>query len=227
MKKSQVRDQIIEYLANYGPVEDVSGGATAVLRERLGYEGTTAAFTQLVAALGNSGELQRTIKGKRTYRIAAGASSTDSSEARPKRNPTIDRSLTLTPDAIDYDELAYSLLARIATIISDRETQGEENRPHADSKSENWAVRRIQKLDRRVKELEKEIARERALQRLTAEERDSYRQKFEHSVGNLAVLAESSSGKKKAIDDRLGDDDRLLLQRLLTSSTFEPSEQAG
>ena len=227
MKKSQVRDQIIEYLATYGPVADASGGATAVLRERLGYEGTAAAFTQLVAALGNSGELQRTIKGKRTYRIAAGGSPKDSSEARPKRNNAIGGSPTATSDVIDYDELALSLLARIATIISDEETRAEGNRAHAGGKSENWAVRRIQKLDRRVNELEKELARERALQGLIAEERDSYRQKFEHSVGNLAVLAETSSGKKRAIDDRLGDDDRLLLQRLLTRSTLEASERAG
>ena len=69
MSHSHIRQQVVQYLAQHGPLEDPSGKATAKLREALGYEGSEASFTQLISNMDRAGQLTREVKGKRTYRI--------------------------------------------------------------------------------------------------------------------------------------------------------------
>src|SRR5271166_3885641 len=76
-----VRNRVLAYLAEHGAVEDVAGKATSVLKQAIGYEGTDAGFTQVVAAMAKTGLLDRHIKGKRTYRISSGPASPNGTHA--------------------------------------------------------------------------------------------------------------------------------------------------
>ena len=100
MTQPRIRQQVSAYLAEHGAVEDPTGGATAALRQALHYAGSAAGFTQLIAAMDRSGELSRTVKGKRTYRIAPVSAASESSDM------TTLASAGLEPSDIDYDELA-------------------------------------------------------------------------------------------------------------------------
>lgn len=63
------RTRIRQYLAASGPIVDPSGYATGVLKDAIGYTGSSVAFIQLIAAMDRDGEIQRDIRGKRTYQI--------------------------------------------------------------------------------------------------------------------------------------------------------------
>src|ERR1700679_816497 len=64
------RSRIRNYLAEHGPIVDSSGRATAVLKDVIGYQGSAVAFIQLITAMDKSAEIEREIRGKRTYRIS-------------------------------------------------------------------------------------------------------------------------------------------------------------
>jgi hypothetical protein len=105
------RSRIRSYLAEHGPVVDPSGRATAVLKDAIGYEGSPVAFIQLVTAMDKSREIERNIRGKRTYQIsglADGGPAIAPSPVRvaaPVRHPG-----TSLQIEVDYDELARALL---------------------------------------------------------------------------------------------------------------------
>jgi hypothetical protein len=63
------RSRIRQYLQTHGAVDDPNGYATSVLKEAIEYDGTPVAFIQLIAAMDRDGEITRTVRGKRTYRI--------------------------------------------------------------------------------------------------------------------------------------------------------------
>jgi hypothetical protein len=65
-----IRDRVLSYLAG-GEVSDPKGMAAAALAEGVGYPGSSAAFAQLLSGMERSGLIERQIRGKRTYRIAA------------------------------------------------------------------------------------------------------------------------------------------------------------
>lgn len=56
---------------------DGSGHATGLLMKAVGYQGSSVAFIQLVAAMDRDGEISRDIRGKRTYRISSVGDSAD------------------------------------------------------------------------------------------------------------------------------------------------------
>src|SRR6516165_5952584 len=62
------RSRIREYLTQHGPVEDPSGGATALLKDAVGYGGNDVAFIQLITAMDKAAEIHREIRGKRTFK---------------------------------------------------------------------------------------------------------------------------------------------------------------
>ena len=64
------RARIRQFLATSGPVVDPSGYATGVLKDAIGYSGSSVAFIQLIAAMDREDEIEREIRGKRTYRIS-------------------------------------------------------------------------------------------------------------------------------------------------------------
>jgi hypothetical protein len=229
MKKSDVRDQIVQYLLAHGPVEDPNGRATTQLRDDLSFRGSNAAFTQLVAALAKSGEIERTIRGKRTYRIALAGPSRNAirRDAKPRLSKS-DNAGTGFFDQIDYDEFASALLARVVAIIAADDHREDRSIQTSTDNSDGWTGRRAQKLERKAAELEREMARVRAELRRITEERDSYRRRFELSEGNLALLADKLSNipAKGSMEGRLGAEEKLLLQQLLTSVRPERSDRA-
>jgi hypothetical protein len=66
------RDRVLAYLAD-GEISDPKGMASTVLAGAVGYPGSSAAFAQLLSGMERSGLVEREIRGKRTYRIAATA----------------------------------------------------------------------------------------------------------------------------------------------------------
>jgi hypothetical protein len=105
------RSRIRSYLAEHGPVVDPSGRATAVLKDAIGYEGSPVAFIQLVTAMDKSREIERNIRGKRTYQISGLADGGPAIAPSPVRvaAPVTHPGTSLQIE-VDYDELARALL---------------------------------------------------------------------------------------------------------------------
>jgi hypothetical protein len=102
------RTRIRQYLRTHGAVDDPNGYATSVLKDAIGYQGTAVAFIQLIAAMDRDGEITRTVRGKRTYRIGAApanAVTTGSPSPVPAHSGT-----PASPVEIDYDRLARAVV---------------------------------------------------------------------------------------------------------------------
>lgn len=61
----------MSHLGVAGAVTDEDGMASAVLAAEVGYPGSSIAFAQLLSGMQRSGLIEREVRGKRTYRIAA------------------------------------------------------------------------------------------------------------------------------------------------------------
>lgn len=94
------RNRVMSHLTTVGEITDPAGMASAVLAQAVGYPGSSVAFAQLLAAMERSGLIEREIRGKRTYRIAAVTGRTGVVAARDGGD-------------FDYDELARRLLAQV------------------------------------------------------------------------------------------------------------------
>ena len=213
--QSRVRRLVIDYLALHGPLEDPTGRATAKLREALGHEGSEQGFTQLIAAMDHSGDLTRTVKGKRTYRIAAVAAPSPST-AEHIGEDSSDR-----PE-MDYDEIAAALLTRVVRTITAGNGQREDEG--------SWARRRIERLERRNSELERDLSRAKAESEAIADERDGLKRQLEHSEANLEVLTDRLGSRKPReahVSNRLGTDERALLHQLRSGASTVRPERAG
>lgn len=104
------RARIRRYLAQHGPVVDARGLATKVLKDAVGYEGSSVAFIQLVAAMERDGELEREIRGKRTYGIGPAA------QAAPEAigaEACEDLGISQGQKGLDYAALARALLREL------------------------------------------------------------------------------------------------------------------
>jgi hypothetical protein len=106
------RARIQQYLSSAGPIDDPSGYASKVLRERIDYQGSAVAFIQLIAAMEQDGEIVRKIRGKRTYRISASKSLVGSATAPAAPSPTspIPSAPAAAGIEIDYDRLARAIV---------------------------------------------------------------------------------------------------------------------
>jgi hypothetical protein len=216
MSRSHVRQQLIDHLVSHGPVEDPSGRATAKLRDSFAYTGSEQGFAQLITAMDRSGDLTRAVKGTRTYRIAAVA---DRSEPAEESSGVQDAAETPT---MDYENVAAALLVRVVQTI----TAG--SVPREDEGS--WARRRIERLERRNDELERDLSRAKAESKAIADERDDLRRQLEHSESNLEVLADRLASRKPregSVLNRLGNDERDLLNQLRGSASKTRPERAS
>jgi hypothetical protein len=83
------RDRVLSYLAD-GEISDPKGMASTLLAEAVGYPGSSAAFAQLLSGMERSGLIEREIRGKRTYRIAATAAGRGEGTAPGPRRPEAD-----------------------------------------------------------------------------------------------------------------------------------------
>jgi hypothetical protein len=181
-----------------GPVVDKTGRATAVLKGAVGYEASDAGFSQLISSMEKTGDLTREIRGKRTYRIAR------SSAAQSTKGPG-DHDPGVSP--LDYDELAAVLLARVTRVLAKSQASDE---PAA------WARRRIEQLQGRVDELQRELARAKAEAKASADEREELRGQLEAASHNLSLLTERGTTKNRPgrAAERLGKDEQALLYEL-------------
>jgi hypothetical protein len=65
------RGRVMTHLAASGEIRDATGMASTALAEAIGYPGSSVAFAQLLSGMERSGLIEREVRGKRTYRIAA------------------------------------------------------------------------------------------------------------------------------------------------------------
>jgi hypothetical protein len=200
------RSRIREYLAEHGPIVDPSGRATAVLKDAIGYEGSPVAFIQLVTAMDKSSEIQREIRGKRTYRIS-GLGSGMSTATPPRAHVAASRSaapsLAVRTDAgtqldVDYDELARALLRetwRLADLASAQTSSADEAR-------------------------ELEVVRQERDQLIA--ERDEYARRLQQLSAMINGLAPSAAGSDSAESQG-----RRLLAELAREQGTERRERAS
>lgn len=129
-KDVTARGRIRHHLATRGPIEDATGRATRVLRLAVAYQGSPAAFMQLLAAMDRDSEIERSIRGKRTFRIAG------ADRAAVAHDPTGAQPLpaAATPQ-FDYERMARAVVNELvgrlaATSAMDRaEPQPAASRP--------------------------------------------------------------------------------------------------
>jgi len=152
-RDNAARQRIVDLLATNGPITDKSGRATSVLKELVGYEQSDAGFSQLVSAMERDGQIAREIRGKRTFTITGTAPMTPKVAKLPTRGEGVVTEPLAESEGIDYDELAAALLARTAQVLA----SGQEPTDAA-----GWARRRMQQLEGRIDELERELARMKA-----------------------------------------------------------------
>jgi hypothetical protein len=171
------RSRIREYLAEHGPIVDPSGRATAVLKDAIGYEGSPVAFIQLVTAMDKSKEIERQIRGKRTYQISgleSGAPAVSPSRAPAVATPAVVHPVTGAAIEVDYDELARALLRetwRLAELAS----------------SQTSSAGKISELEATRQERDQLIA-----------ERDEYARRLQQLSAMINGLAPSAAGADSA-----------------------------
>ena len=209
-----VRNRIVTYLSEHGPIEDSGGKATSVLKQAIGYEGTDAGFTQVVAAMSKGGLLDRQIKGKRTYRISKKG---DTSAGVPVESNG-------AAGSMDYDELAATLLARVTRAAA---------APAATAESTAWARRRLEQLEARNAALQRDVARANAETEAVVAERDALRDQLEAAQHNLELLTDRLKEPQRnqgRAAERLGPDEQTLLHQLRhrrEPRTARPAERAS
>jgi hypothetical protein len=161
-----------------------------------------------------AGQLTREIKGKRTYRIIAVGDALPSS---------IDDSLEAADGGeMDYDKVASALLVQVVQTL----TEGKRQRGSDGS----WARRRMERLESRINDLQRDLLQAKAESRSAIAERDEVRLLLEHSEANLALLSDRvSSGKprEERLSKLLGSDERALLHQLRDHAINERSGRAG
>lgn len=108
------RMRVRQYLASSGPILDPSGLATAVLKQRIGYKGSSVAFIQLIAAMERDEEIVREIRGKRTYRIEAAPRTDAHPDPEPDEiqepPPAQAAKAPANTPQLDYDTLAKAIV---------------------------------------------------------------------------------------------------------------------
>ena len=160
--------------------------------------------------------MTREVKGKRTYRIVPVA---DSSPSDVQNEPA---EMQQTNVDMDYDILASALLVQVVQTLSQgnrgRETDG------------SWARRRIERLERRIDDLERALSQAKAESKTLEAERDELRLQLQHSEGNLALLTDRlSTGKPRdgQLSTLLRTDERALLHQLRSSLVNERPDRGS
>jgi hypothetical protein len=167
--------------------------------------------------MAKAGELNREVRGKRTYRIwvsnaserparpsvgfpQAGAVSGAAPIARPDIGPV--------GEGIDYDELATTLLTRVTQTLLQGQAPGDDP---------PWMRRRVERLETHSAVLERDLARARAEAEAFREERDALAAQLEAAQHNLGLLTERLGTPRSPTPraaSHLDTDERALLQQL-------------
>lgn len=140
------RSRIRQYLATAGPLDEPSGHATTALKEAIDYEGSSVAFIQLIAAMDRDGEIEREIRGKRTYRITGTGHSAVGIGAPVYASGGTARVEAATTDGgsavveIDYDRLARALVREFLSVAGGQVAEPEA--PEVDDDAARLAAER-------------------------------------------------------------------------------------
>jgi phage shock protein A len=234
-RDTTVRQRVIEYLVDHGAVVDHSGRATGRLKEAVGYQGGDAGFIRIVGLMADAGEIEREVRGKRTYRISVSERVRVAAATKPRPAPSAASPLAPSPPLepspaesevdgeIDYEELAAALLARVARVLSAAESDT------ASGDQAAWARRRLDQLEAKVASLQRDLARARAEVQAVTAERDELREKFELATRNNDMLTERL-GQRQAVPrvaERLDSDEQALLYRLRRPGRSASPTRAG
>ena len=229
-RDTTVRQRVIEYLANDGPIEDKGGRATSRLKEAVGYAGGDAGFIRIVSLMAESGEVLREVRGKRTYRIAV---SDDVAATAPRRPPsTVAASTRRESDGgtatgaageLDYDELAAALLVRVARTLANADSDEKSGDQAA------WARRRMDQLEAKVVTLQRDLARAKADVQAVSDERDALRGQLEAASHNIELLTErlGTRAAPPKVAERLDSEAQALLYKLQRPSRAASPTRAG
>jgi len=224
----------MSHLALTGEIRDEAGMASTVLAAEVGYPGTSIAFAQLLSGMERSGLIEREVRGKRTYRIAAapGASAqmaaTERNPARPASGPRrAARGTTAAlvgeaggsylppaaPGDFDYDELARRLLIQVVRRLAS--TPGE-RAPAGPGDG---------RLEQTVAGLEQELASVRTMHGTLSAENARLREQLRAARRSLALAQDRASSRP--VTTQLDAAEVGLLERLLAPSGNEGSEDTG
>ncbi|HEY2576921.1 MAG TPA: hypothetical protein VGI74_11485 [Streptosporangiaceae bacterium] len=240
------RDRIISRLTA-GEIKNEAGMASTVLATDVGYPGSSIAFAQLLSGMERSGLIEREVRGKRTYRIAAapgaldgsvvasagaavpiGRKSTAKAPAASGRDSfqaaaaALDGTRHLATAAkgsaeFDYDELARRLLIQVVRQLA---TPGQ---PAAQEPGDDA-------LEKTVAGLERELASVRTLHGNLRQENARLREQLRATRRSLALAQERPGGQQVA--DELDATEVNLLERLLapaapgTAAPHAPASRA-
>lgn len=191
--------------------------ASAALARAIGYPGSSVAFAQLLSAMERSGLIERDIRGKRTYRIAAAraaAPGTAAPSADDAAGGTFAAATGNGPD-FDYDDLARRLLARI--LASGAVFTAGQHPAHPAAAAEPEPERAAHgdqdgTLEATVARLERKLADVRVRQRTLTEENARLAEQIRQVHQSLAAVREHAS-RARAGEPEAG----LLIERLLAS----------
>jgi hypothetical protein len=215
-----------------GEIKDEAGMASTVLATEVGYPGSSIAFAQLLSGMERSGLIERDVRGKRTYRIAAAAGALGGSpgaampigrrsaaRTAPGRDPHPAEPATLAaaqdgtrhlataaggPAGFDYDELARRLLIQVVRQLAAAPRQAAEEHDGG-------------ALAETVAGLERELASVRTLHGNLTEENARLREQLRAARHSLALAQERPAGQPVAAE--LDPAEVGLLERLLTPAT--------
>jgi hypothetical protein len=221
----------MSHLALTGEIRDEAGMASTVLAAEVGYPGSSIAFAQLLSGMERSGLIEREVRGKRTYRIAAvpGASAqmaaTERKSARPASGSgRAGRGTTaaLAGDSypapagqvdFDYDELARRLLVQVVRRLAS--APGE----LAPAGKDDGTV------EQTVAGLEQELASVRTMHGTLSAENARLREQLRAARRSLALAQDR--GTSRPVTTQLDAAEVGLLERMLAPSGNESSEGTG
>lgn len=230
-RDTTVRQRVIEYLANEGPIEDKGGRATSRLKDAVGYAGGDAGFIRIVSLMAESGEVVREVRGKRTYRISV---SEEAAASAPRRS-AVPVSVSVVPGdgdreqragggggEVDYDELARVLLVRVTRALAN---EGDDR----GTDQAAWARRRMDQLEAKVVTLQRDLARAKADVQAVTDERDALREQLEAASRNLDVLTERLGTRPAPprVAERLDSEEQALLNNLRSPRPNPKPARAG
>jgi hypothetical protein len=241
---SNARRRALERLVTRGEIFDAGGRAASILRTDIGYLATSAGFAQLLASMERAGEIRREIRGKRTYRISLGPSAdlaaaaspneiegsgVDSDASEDGREPASGGSSLPSPTAIDYDELAVTVLRTAARALLGQpvSSDGTGVRPMSASR----AQRRIVSLERSQAELERAVARANAERADMAAQNAELRGQLDAATRTIDTLRAQLERRpmRPLAGQRLDHSEMAVLRRLMqpASSPQAADEETG
>jgi hypothetical protein len=219
----------MSHLALAGEIRDEAGMASTLLAAEVGYPGSSIAFAQLLSGMERSGLIEREVRGKRTYRIAAvpGASvqeaATERNPARPASGPGRSAGGSTAapagdedgsypaPADFDYDELARRLLVQVVRRLASAPGERAPDGPGDGTREQTVAG------------LERELASVRTKQGTLSAENARLREQLRAARRSLA-LARDRAGR---VTTQLDAAEVGLLERLLGPSENEGSKGTG